>query len=142
MENFINDGYTEAGYIAAVERMHGEMRFTYRPMLPEEVDEAQAVLDQNNVARSHGLIRGILVKRIIDWSSDLPVTVESLRTIRPVLWNRIYMIVAGRSPSDPDPKATPEDVSTWTQDMLEAGGTGGTVGEARTERDSKNSETG
>ncbi len=34
--NYFHDGYTQSGFIAAVPRMHGELRFTYRPALVEE----------------------------------------------------------------------------------------------------------
>ncbi len=142
MQNFINDGYTETGFVAAVDGMHGELRFTYRPMLPEEVDAVQAVLDQDNVARAHEAIRGVLVKQVKGWSDKLPITADSLKTIRPLLWNRLYMIVAGRSPSDPDPNATPEESSGFVRDILEAGRTGQSVGEVRAEADAKNSGTG
>ena len=141
MQNFISDGYTEPGYIAAVDGMHGELRFTYRPMLPEEVDQIQAVLDQENVARSHEAIRGVLVRQVKTWSDALPVTADSLRTIRPALWNRLYLIVSGRQPSDPDPTATPEQRSEWVANVLEAGKTG-QVGTVRAERDAKNSGAG
>ena len=141
MENFISDGYTETGFIAAVDGLHGELRFTFRPMLPEEVDEVQAVLDQEHVARSHEIIRGVLVRHIKSWSDGLPVTADSLRTIRPSLWNRLYLIVSGRQASDPDPKATPQERSSWVNDVLEAGKTG-EVGAVRAERDAKNSEPG
>jgi hypothetical protein len=142
MQNFISDGYTELGYIAAVDGMHGKLRFTFRPLLPEEVDEVQAVLSQDNVARSHEIIRGVLVRQVKSWSDDLPVSADSLRTIRPSLWNRLYLIVSGQQPSDPDPEATAEERSGWVQDVLESGRTGQAVGQARAERDAKNSKTG
>ena len=139
MQNFIDDGYTQAGFIAAREGMHDDLRFTYRPMLPEEVDKVQAVLEREDVLASHAAIRGVLIDKLKDWSDKLPITADSLRRLRPVLWNRIYLIVAGRQPSDPDPTATPEQRDSWLADVMESGKAGQTVGEARAEADAKNS---
>ena len=142
MQNLISDGYTEPGYIAAREGMHGELRFAYRPMLPEQVDEVAAILDQGNVARSHETVRGVLVRQLQEWSESEPVSAASLRKLRPALWNRLYLIVSGRQPSDPDPKATPEQRSEWLADVLEAGKTGQMVGQARDDRNLGNSAPG
>ncbi len=142
MQNFIDDGYTETGYIAARDGMHGELRFTFRPMLSEEVDAVGSVLDQNNVARSHETIRGVLVKHLTSWSDERPINAASVRILKPALWNRLYLIVAGKQASDPDPKATPADRDEWLEDVLEAGRTGQTVGEARADADVKNSGAG
>ena len=121
MQNFIDDGYTQAGFIAAREGMHDDLRFTYRPMLPEEVDKVQAVLEREDVAASHAAIRGVLLEKLKSWSDELPVTADSLRRLRPALWNRLYLIAAGRQPSDPDPKATPDERDEWLQDVMESG---------------------
>ena len=139
MQNLITDGYTEAGYIAAKEGLHGALRFQFRPMLPEQVDEIGAILDQENVARSHAAIRGVLVRQLVSWSEKADISAEALGQLRYALWNRIYLIVSGRQASDPDPEAPLEQQDEWLEDVIEAGKTGRTPGQARAERNAGNS---
>lgn len=113
--NYIPDGYTETGYIAEVPRIHGEVRFTFRPMLNEEraivygrraKELSPRELEQQFAAE--------IVARVNEWSlvqddgSPLAITRENVLRLKPMLFQRLFQIVAGSDASDVDP--------TWPQE--------------------------
>lgn len=97
----IDDGYTEQGYIAPVEGLHGALEFTFRPILPARRDA---------VARNDGegfvtAAAKELAKAIKSWSASaggkaLPVTEHNIRSAKPRLFDRLWLVVAGYQPSD------------------------------------------
>lgn len=107
----IRDGFTQRGYVKAVEGLHGELKFNFRPMLPEEVEELEALRDtanQNNASKIRSKIGEELAKRLTSWSvqfEDKPAEISPLnvRSLRTSLQTKVYNIVAGFAPTDIDP---------------------------------------
>ncbi len=67
-KNIIRDGYTRPGYIAAVERLHDELEFEYRPMLPSQVNKLDTSLTQTDGARDIRIIAAVLARQVQSWS--------------------------------------------------------------------------
>ncbi len=110
-DNLIRDGFTQPAYIAGVDRMHGPCRFSFRPMLPEEVAELDLYVAQNftEPRKAKARIAKECANRIVGWSEqvdgkELPITELNLRRLRPTLLTKIYDVISGSVPSDEDPE--------------------------------------
>lgn len=115
--DYIPDGYTEQAYIAELPRIHGEVRFTFRPMLTEEraivFGRKSKELDPRKFEQQ---CAAELAARINHWSlangsadQPLPINRETLLKLKPALFQRLVNIVAGLDASDVDP--------TWPSDQ-------------------------
>jgi len=144
--HFISDGYDEPGYIAEQPGLFPAMRFTYRPMLAVERDAiaAQSVRRSPKEYHDHFLVP-TLADFIKSWDAvdkvgqSKPISAASVRTLRPRLFDRLYSIVCGDSPSDIDPLSTPDEQNEAADMDLLATITGRSIGQAKQEADAKNS---
>jgi len=110
-QNFIRDGFTQDGYIAAVERRHGFMRFKFRPMLPEEVEEFD-VFRNENILKPRQVVERMakeVASRLTAWSEEAdgkPVEISplNLRRVRHPMLVKLYGVLAGERASDEDPE--------------------------------------
>ena len=142
--NYFHDGYTQCGFVAAAPRVHGALRFTFRPAL---VEERSQLSDAARQLKSHLYDRhaaAFTAQKIVEWDLvdargvAVPVSGEALLRLQPDLFVKLHKIVAGWLVSDIDP-AWP-----WTRqervldDELEAAVAGRTIGDVREERDAKN----
>jgi len=105
---FIQDGYTEERYIKAVERMHPEVRFKFRPILAEDraafIEETGSEQDPKKGER---LVGQALADHLVGWSLDLPPDPANIMKLKPSLMVRLSMIVLyARDPGDTDPTKT------------------------------------
>lgn len=106
----IVDGFSRRAYIEARPGLHPELRFTYVPILAEDVEElsARMVAPEKYKLTPKQLHQEMLreiAKGIVAWSwgAGKPTYEELRRTsLGPV--NRIYMIMSGSQPSDTDPE--------------------------------------
>lgn len=123
MAGYIPDGYTINGYIAAVPGLYEAVRFRYRPMqaieraeffnrrdkLPVESQtkgNAQAIVDR---LESWDLTIGPEVEALgcgLKAGEPIPLTVEHVKRVNPVLFARLFSMICGTEPPDDDPKAT------------------------------------
>ena len=107
---FIEDGYTEERYIKAVDRMHPEVRFKFRPILPEDraaFIEDVATGSKQDPKKGERLVGQALADHLVEWSLDLPPEPANIMLLKPSLMNRLSMIVLyARDPGDDDPTAT------------------------------------
>ena len=111
-DNIIEDGFTQDGFVQSVEGLHGEMRFRFRPMLPEDV-EVLEVMREREGERDPKAVRVKLAKemaaRITAWDQMLksnapaPVSETVIRRLKPALQAKMYNIIAGIRPTDLDP---------------------------------------
>ena len=122
MSDFIDDGYTSDGYIAADEGVHGPLEFTYRPILPGQRDKVNQYLrrDPANYEAFHEAARKALAgtkdtpARLVSWSlkdrSDqpVPITEANVGRIRPRLFDKLWLVVIGELASDKRPGADGE----------------------------------
>ncbi len=142
--NYFHDGYTQSGFIAAVPRMHGELRFTYRPALVEErsqLSEAARHLKPHLYDRHAA---AFTAQKLVSWDLvdanrvAVPVLGEALLRLQPDLFVKLHKIVAGWLPSDIDPVWQRQCQERALDDELAAALSGRPVGDVREERDAKN----
>lgn len=109
--NLIRDNFTRQGYIEAAEGLHDELRFTYRPMLPEELELVELFRAQNglDVKKTMRRMREEVAERLKSWSEvdekndTIPITVDSLKLLPPKVWEKLWLIVTGQRSVDHDP---------------------------------------
>jgi hypothetical protein len=144
-----DDGYTEPGFIQAIPGLHGDLRFTYRPMLVEvnaEVGEAFKSLSSADCERKAA---AVLADHLKTWDvvhpktkAPVPVTPANLLRMKSAVFSRLWGIVRGLDPTDIDPKWTAEQKQQATETKFESALTGDTPGMVREVADEKNSDPG
>jgi hypothetical protein len=110
--NVIKDGYTRPGYIAAVDRLHDEMEFTYRPMFGGEGDEfnSDKFHLQEPAKKAYDEAGGI-AGHLVTWSETdeggvaVPVTRDTVYHLPALVRQKLLNIIAGYRPSDIKPGA-------------------------------------
>lgn len=107
---FIDDGYTEAGFIRAEPGLFDcDLRFAYRPMLPEERDSVAEGIERRKAHEAVQLVARTIAAHVSEWDlrdakgEPVPVGERTIRRLRPRLFDRLYFVISGRQPSDPDP---------------------------------------
>ena len=124
MTDFIDDGYTQEGYIASVEGVHGSLSFTYRPLIVEQRDAIDDVTIRQGGAKGSRACAAALAQQVSKWDlckgNAEPVQIESanLTKVRPALFDKLYAIVAGRRPSDPRPTSTKSEDKDYITTLL------------------------
>lgn len=146
--NIINDGYTRHGYLAAVERMHGDLRFTYRPMLPEETASlvGDSFIQRNPVPQKRFAIMAAAIQgKLVEWSETdekgeaIKITIDAVRRMPWNLFHGLFNVISGVGSSDADPLESPtEETDAYTQRLLEAAQAGVNPGVAIARADLKN----
>lgn len=140
-----DDGYTEPAYIKAMNGVHGEIRFTYRPMLIQEQSKATAEAAEAGRAKPERYDRVCaerLAKHLLSWSirgadgRPLAIEVNTLLRIKPMVFLRLWAIVLGTQASDIDPEWSEEQEAETAADGDDAGPA--PLGRERTEADEKN----
>lgn len=106
MQNFIDDGYTEKGYIAAVRGLHDEVRFEYRPVPYKERTIIADAARNRPPEVSAKTVVACVVKFLVSWSFEESITTENVSRLRPRLVDGLYYKIIGIEPSDPDPLET------------------------------------
>lgn len=111
--NVIRDGLDMPGYISEVEGLHTELRFRYRPMLPEHVDKFEFEREQLGVKdpeAARARIGKKIAVQVTQWSeldeknNPLPITEMNCRKLRTTLQFKLWNIIAGYAPTSIDPK--------------------------------------
>jgi hypothetical protein len=139
-----DDGYTRPGYIEAVERLHDSLEFTYRPMIPEEVDAVDEVVMKKPAREGNSVVRAAIQQHLVSWSEvdekgePLRINLQNIRRLPWPVFNRLYKIICGQLPSDPVPDASPAEEDDYVRDLVEAAGSGKTPGQVTDEVDLKN----
>ena len=111
MSDYIDDGYTEHGHIAAEERIHGLLDFEYRPALPAVRDRVTAHLlrdppNYDAYREAVGRALGRDPKLLQSWSlvnaTGQPVEISeaNLKRVKPMLLDKLWAIVSGSRASD------------------------------------------
>lgn len=135
-----DDGYTEEAYLAAEPFLHGEVRFTRRPMLPEQTSAIVDLMsgpDNIYIRKAAQLV----APHVKSWSildaegKPLPISAKNLLRLKRRLLIRIIDIVAGFRGGDVDPS---KEFIPGDDAELESALTGKTVSEVRLEQDAGN----
>lgn len=144
MLNLIPDGYTEAGYIAPVPRLHSGIRFKFRPMLHEVKTALLVGMERKTPAQRSRIVSEAVAKHVTEWDvtdangAAAPITLASVQHLRPALVDDLYNIVSGWKASDPDPDATDADAEREADAELTSLLEGKSPGEVKEENDRKN----
>jgi hypothetical protein len=139
-----DDGYTEQAFIKAIAGIHGDFRFTYRPMLPDERADLFASAGTLTPDKHEHRVGRELASRIVSWSlvnargQAVPVSEHTVMRLKPRLFARVYETISGVTPSDPDPKAPSEDKSNAAELEHQAKIENKHPGDARLEAAEKN----
>ena len=112
-QNIIRDGFTQDGFIAESEGLHGELRFKFRPMLPEEYELLELFRQSNpgDPRRVGAKEREEIASRLKAWSevdntnTSVPINADVLKMLRPELWYKLLAVVIGQRRTDDDPKS-------------------------------------
>ena len=110
MPSFIPDGYTEKGFIKGVDRLYGDLRFTYRPATPDEVGEYSESAPTKRGREEIQFAARFLKGKLLAWDMKdpsghaVPLTVENLCRVNRLLLLRIIYVVHGSDASDMDPE--------------------------------------
>ncbi|HEV8061535.1 MAG TPA: hypothetical protein VGP68_16770 [Gemmataceae bacterium] len=136
----IHDGFTRKGFINGInnmgERLSGELRFTYRPMLSVQRDSlSNLTRGETNPQKIDLLFSAALAKHLVDWSAQfedgtpVPANAENVRRLPPFLYDRIYGIIAGMHASDPEPEIKAPDDDAYTAELRAAKESGAMPGD-------------
>ena len=111
---YIEDGCTISGYVAEIARLHGEVRFTYRPLAQLERVTTQKKMSEVSAAQGEKIAAETMRRRLVDWDvtnngRDVPIETAEILRLQPMLYQKMYLIVFGQIPSDVDPNESPED---------------------------------
>jgi hypothetical protein len=142
--DYFHDGYTQSAFVAAVPRLHGALRFTYRPALVEERSQLYDAAGQLSAHLFDCHVAQLLASKIVDWdlvdARRQPVAASAAAVLRmqPELYVRLIQIVLGIAASDVDPTWPPETRERVLDEKAEAAAAGRTIGEIREENDEKN----
>lgn len=142
---YINDGYTERGYIAGVPGLHGPLRFAYRPALLEEVTAYNRGADKLKDHELNKYAARWAAGRLQSWDltdhkgNPIPIAADALLRLRsPRLFYRLVRIFLGDEASDIDPAWSAEEAEQERRDRVAAEAAGQPLAEFRQERDRKN----
>jgi hypothetical protein len=148
MLEFIPDGYDkEPGFIRAVAGVHKELRFTYRPCLPEEQSEllshAKAETDAAFDRRCAAFVSARLrTWSLVDRTKTPPVAVEvttkNVLRLRTHVFRRLYEVITGLGITDIDPDWSEEKQIEVADQQFESALTGKTPGEVAADAAAKN----
>jgi|LakMenEpi03Aug12_release.lakeMendotaPanAssembly.Ray.scaffolds.fasta_scaffold309422_2 hypothetical protein len=99
--NLIRDGIAQEGYIAEVEGIHGELSFTYRPMLGQKADlYTDMVAKEPNAEKAYLFVCDIVADHVTGWSEAVPPSKDSMRCLKQKLLVAMYRIIRGDRASD------------------------------------------
>ena len=126
---YIHDGYTINGYIAAEPRLYPAIRFVYRAMLNQNRSVIYRQIEQTADARKGESIAAAAIKsQLVSWdvvdheSKCIPIEVPHILRLQPILFQRLFRVITGSSPSDEDPDEQAdeqaEDAEQSLQDAL------------------------
>lgn len=110
--DFIDDGYTEEFYIAAVPGLHGALAGQRRPMLPREVSRAvhQCQQHEEHPEQVDLLCAAVMADKLVSWDfrdrrgNDVAISPANILRMRASLMNKLWGLVLGTRASDLDPR--------------------------------------
>lgn len=110
MHNFIEDGYTEAGYIAEEPGIHNDLTFSFRPIMVAKRDALNALYLTDRHEEAISKVSEEMSRSIQSWSlvdtKGQPVvrSAANMRRIKPRLFDKLWQVLCGMKASDPRPE--------------------------------------
>lgn len=142
--DFLRDGYTEPGFIAAVAGLHGTLAFEYRPTLPEQQSDLISTADSLKAAAYDRKCADFIAKHLVSWDlkddkgQAVPVSAVNVLRLRPKLYNRLYHIVLGLGATDINPEWPDETKSEAAEVAFQSALTETAPGAVKAEGNGKN----
>jgi hypothetical protein len=142
--SYIHDGYTQEGYVTDVPRLHGALRFSFRPTLVEERSQLADLAARVRSQAYDRYLATFIAEKLVSWDlqdncgAGVPVAAESILRLQPELFGKLHGVVLGSQASDSDPCWPTEAESQLFEAETEAALTGRTIGEVGEEQDEKN----
>jgi hypothetical protein len=144
MAGYIPDGFTASIYLAEIPRVYEAVRARYRPLLAE--DRAEFLAQEERLAPRQRERAGakMLEAQLVDWDlhddqgQPLPVKVDVILRLQPLLRRRLSLIVLGLDSGDEDDQADATTRQQRDQDLAEAQRQGRPVGDVADDRASGN----
>lgn len=119
----VDDGYTRDGFIAAIEELHGEIEFSFRPLTRDERDAVNNRMNKKAKGETTtGVMAQVICRQVKEWSIGDVVDLEPgvVKRMHPALLDKLYLIVAGSVPSDPKPDSSDWPGATLAEETDEA----------------------
>ena len=120
---WISDGYVFSGFVSRVPRLHPAVHFTFRQCTPEQRSTIFGRIRGSNDVEAERVSAAVIAKQVIAWDlkragkdgkpEDVPIDAASAGRIQPVLKTKLFEIVTGGMPSDPDPDRPEDDPSDY-----------------------------
>lgn len=146
----LDDGYTESAYLARwpaeldKAAVYEAVRIRFRPATHRErvaffeasKNRTETENDQRTVA--------LIVRHVQEWDvrnrrgQIAPINTDTVRALKPMLFDRLFNIVLGYDCGDIDPEASREKLEELDRDAAAAAEEGKSVSDYRAERDEKN----
>jgi hypothetical protein len=135
------DGYTEAGFVAAVPGRHGDLRIAFRPALVEESTRLRDAALKMDADAYNRQAAAFAAAKIVDWDiagKGQQVTAHAVGRLPPSQFARVFQIVVGWTVSDIDPEWQ-ADAKQRIQDLGRAAAQSNRMpGEVREDQDERN----
>lgn len=119
----LDDGYLFRSAIDKVSGLHGTLLFTRRPMLPADVEEAQAAVDagmrSGNPRMASAAAARTIESFVTEWNvvgkggAIVPVTAENAAKLPPAIYNKLLLVLYGSRSSDKRDDWTPDELAEW-----------------------------
>lgn len=148
--NHFDDGYTVTRYLSARPGIHDALLVTFRPMLPEQIEEVDDGVKRSPGRRRISLQAIAIARQLRSWSScypdhdgkpdparPVPITSDTIAALNYLLLADLKGLVWGTMAGDPIPGASPEAESEYMR-SLEAELAGKQPGSTTLEADQKN----
>ena len=126
-KNIIRDHHTRDGYLEPDPGRHEGMEFSFRPMLPEQVETVEAYVTANSqrdpVKTAH-CVAGNVAKQLTAWSEvddagkPEPIHFENVRRLPFPVLNRLYRIIALLQAPDLKPGATSAAAGDYVETLI------------------------
>lgn len=104
--NLIRAGVTREGFIEPVEGLHDGLTFTYQPMLAEDVEELDEVINKRPGKQGVQDMAAVVAKHVKSWSEvdekkqPVPINFDTTRALPYFLFFKLVGILKGRVPND------------------------------------------
>ena len=142
MSSVIYDGLTEKAFIAAVPRLHGEVRIKFRPPTTERLNRFIDGLKKQSLVALAKAETEAMATNIVEWDLKdpdgalLPIKNATVAALQTTLFNRLKdIVIYGRDGGDADPE---EELKELMESNAEAAEAGLTLAQIREGRDVKN----
>ncbi len=141
---FIDDGYTEQGFVRGEPGLHPDVRFEWRPSVPEELDRYNADADRLKGTELRKHAARFLAAKLVSWDlrngkgDVVPISLPNVLRLKDGLFMHLLRVTLGIRASDVDPRWDEERRRREEADREAAEAAGQPLHAWQQERDRKN----